>query len=65
MYSSTRGERQMTKAKFKTAIKQHMKKYNFTLEQAIWSAKKMQPEYVEIIALAELDLLADEMLGHL
>lgn len=55
----------MTKAKFKAAIKQHMKKYNFTLEQAIWSAKKMHPEYVSVIALAELDLVADQMLGRL
>lgn len=55
----------MTKAKFKTAIKQHMKKYNFTLEQAIWSAKKIYPEHLEVIAMAELDLVADEMLGRL
>lgn len=55
----------MTKAKFKTAIKKHMKSYKFTLEQAIWSMKKMNPEYIDVIALAELDLLADEMMGRL
>ncbi|MCP5079484.1 MAG: hypothetical protein GY951_15705 [Psychromonas sp.] len=49
----------------KSAIKTIMKKYNFSLEQAVWTAHKLNPTKSIQIAKAELSLLEDQMLGKL
>ncbi len=49
----------------KAAIKTIMKKYNFTLEQAIWTAHKLNPTKTAQIAKAELSLIEDQMMGKL
>lgn len=53
----------MTKSKFKKAIKQMMINYKFTLEQACWSMKQMNPNWVLMLNDVELELTTDQLLG--
>lgn len=41
-----------------------MNNYKFTLEQAAWSLKKMNPEWIMLINEAELELLTKQLLDH-
>tara|TARA_R110002020_G_C15875237_1_gene738529 strand:- start:412 stop:564 length:153 start_codon:yes stop_codon:yes gene_type:complete len=49
----------------KTAIKTIMKKYNFSLDQAVWTAHKLNPTKSAQIAKAEISLIQDQMMGKL
>ena len=53
------------KKEFKTGIKKMMKNYKLTLEQAIYSAHKMNPEYEIVINQAALELETEQLMGQL
>lgn len=49
----------------KAGIKKMMKDYKFTLEQAIYSAHKMNPDYEILINQVELELTTDQLMGRI
>ena len=53
------------KKEFKTGIKKMMKSYKFTLEQAVFSMHKMNPEYEIVINQADLELQTEQLMGRL
>ena len=54
-----------TKNEFKAGIKKMMKNYNFTLDQAIFSMHKMNPEYTIVINQADFELQTEQITGRL
>lgn len=53
------------KAEFKKAVKDMMKNYKFSLEQAVWSIRQMNPDYEMLMNDVELSLIEDELMGRL
>lgn len=53
------------KNEFKAGIKKMMKNYKFTLEQAVFSMHKMNPDYEIVINQADLELKTEQLAGRL